>query len=89
MSSRTSSPQPFPSSLCEEFCILACSLFTCSRREKFNKECIGKTLKSIHNHTELTGIWQIQVDISIFVICIRFMKGKLNILNMFQMTWPG
>ena len=37
---------------------------------------LGKTLKSVHNHTELTGIWQIQVDISIFVICLRFMKGK-------------
>ena len=60
---------PFPSSLWR---VLACSW-----REKFKKGIVvGKTLKSIHNHTELTGIWQIQVDISIFVICIRFMKGK-------------
>ena len=74
MRSRTPHPypnHPFPSSVWRVLhpCLLL-------EGKIYNEIVLGKTLKSIHNHTELTGIWQIQVDISIFVICIRFMKGK-------------
>ena len=62
---------PFPSSL---LTVRSSASLLVLGGKSLTRDWLGKTLKSIHNHTELTGIWQIQVDISVFVICIRFMK---------------